>query len=278
MIRQLIKYYSRTKTLNLKPKHLILGLLLLPFVAFNQSIQSDTSSFPFQRGENVKYRIFYDSWMTYWLTAGYGTMEIDNKWAEVDGRTAYHIIVTGNSAGVFNMFYKVRDKFESFMDTTELYSLKFIRRTREGKYKRDDDVMFDHKNLKAHSRRAVRDVTPQIQDIVSAFYKMRTLDFDSAKINDEYFMDFFLDDSLYHSKIIFLGREIVRTDFGDIPCMKFKPQVAMGEIFQEPYPMEIWVSDDKNKIPVLARSSVYIGSVKVELVEYSGLKWPLAVE
>jgi hypothetical protein len=261
--------------------NLLIFILLsfhVPSLLIGQNNNDKISIDAFQRGEYLKYRLYYDSWATSWLTAGYGTMEIDTGWASVNGQKAYHITVKGNSAGVFNMFYKVRDRFESFMDEDELISLKFIRYTREGKYKRDDVVLFDHQNLKANSTRAVKDITPGIQDIVSAFYHMRTWDYDTAEINDEYFMDFFLDDSLYHSKIIFLGRETVRTEYGDIDCLKFKPQVAVGEIFQEPYPMELWVSDDENKIPIIGKSGVYIGSVTLELVEFKGLRHPLKTD
>jgi len=266
---------SRIQNSKLKIQNYLLVIFFLPCLVYSQSSQSDANNFPFSRGEYLKYRLFYDSWATSWITAGYGTMEIDTAWAYVNGQRAYHIKVTGNSAGIFNMFYKVRDRFESFMDEDELISLKFIRYTREGKYKRDDQIIFDHRNLKAHSTRAVKGITPGIQDIVSAFYRMRTYDFDTAEINDEYYMDFFLDDSLYHSKIIFLGRETVKTEFGKIECLKFKPQVAVGEIFQEPYPMELWVSDDENKIPIIGKSGVYIGSVTLELVDFRGLKWEL---
>ena len=88
-------------------------------------------------------------------------------------------------------------------------------------------------------------------------------------------MDFYLDDSVYVSKIIFDGREKIKTDFGELMCMKFKPQVAVGEVFQQPYPMTLWVSDDKNKIPVLAKSGVFVGSVTIELLEFEKLKYPL---
>ena len=264
---------------NLLKIAIVLSLLIACRITVPGQNKTHTADdFPFQPGEYLKYRVYYDSWVTYWMTAGFGIMEIDKDMADVKGREAYHITVTGNSANVFNMFYKVRDKFESFMDEDSLYSLKFIRKTHEGKYKRNDEILFDHQELKATSTRKVSDITPGIQDIVSAFYHMRTLNFDSAEINDEYFMDFFLDDSLYHSKIVFLGRETVETELGIFHCMKFKPEVAQGEIFQEPYPMELWVSDDKNKIPILAKSAVYIGSVKVELIEYKGLKWELGGE
>ena len=156
-----------------------------------------------------------------------------------------------------------------------LMPYKFIRYTREGGYKKDDVVIFDQQEKKAYSTRKVKDITPYVQDIVSAFYYMRTWDFDTAEVNDKYYLDFFLDDSLYHSEIIFLGREMVKTDFGKINCMKFKPRVATGEVFADPYPMELWVTDDKNKIPVLMKSAVFIGSVKIELIEYRGLLHPI---
>jgi hypothetical protein len=242
--------------------------------AISQNEFRKTKNETFSPGEFLKYRVFYDSWITSNLTAGYGTMEIDPELQMINGRECYHITVTGNSAGLFNLFYKVRDRFETFVDTQGMMPLKFIRRTREGGYKRDDDVTFDQVRNIAQSRRATKNVTAYVQDIVSAFYYVRTWDFDTAEVNDAYYLDFFLDDSLYHSEIIFEGREWVDTDFGEIYCMKFKPKVAVGEIFQEPYPMELWVSDDRNKIPVLMRSAVFIGSVKIELVEYSGLRYP----
>ncbi len=235
-----------------------------------RSVKNNT----FQRGEYLKYRVFYDSWITYWMTAGYGSTEIDPEPVDFNGRETYHIKVEGNSAGVFNVFFKVRDRFESFVDKDALMPHKFIRSTREGGYKKDDEVIFDHIGKVAHSTRKVKEITPYVHDIVSAFYYMRTWDFDTAEVNDKYYLDFFLDDSLYHSEIVFLGRDWVDTDFGKIYCMKFKPRVATGEVFADPYPMELWVTDDKNKIPVLMKSAVFIGSVKIELIEYKGLKWP----
>ena len=71
------------------------------------------------------------------------------------------------------------------------------------------------------------------------------------------------------------GKEIAETKLGKFRCLKFKPMVAQGEIFQEPYPMTLWVTDDRNKAPVLAKSMVIVGSVKIELVKIEGLKYPM---
>jgi hypothetical protein len=229
----------------------------------------------FQRGEYLKYRVFYDSWMTSWMTAGYGTMEINPEPVDISGRPTCQITVLGNSAGLFDLFFKVRDRLDSYVDEEALIPLKFIRNTREGGYKKDDTVYFDHVGLTATSTRKIKKIPEYVQDIVSAFYYVRTWDFDTAAVNDTYYLNFFLDDSVYHSEIIFLGRKTIRTDFGKIDCMGFKPRVAVGEVFTDPYPMELWVTDDRNKIPVLMKSAVFIGSVKIELVEYSGLRYPM---
>lgn len=270
-----IKYNSaRIQHSTFNIQHYVILFCFLPLFLAGQTNFRSVENTAFQRGEFLKYRVFYDSWISYWLTAGYGTMEISPEQVSVKDRPAYHIIVNGTSANVFNLFFKVRDKFETFVDEEALVPLKFIRYTREGGYKKDDTVFFNRQDKIAISTRKVKAITPDVQDIVSAFYYMRTWNFDSAEVNDKYYLDFFLDDSLYHSEIVFLGRKWIKTDFGKIYCMGFKPRVAVGEVFTDPYPMELWVTDDRNKIPVLMKSAVFIGSVKIELVEYRGLKWP----
>lgn len=229
----------------------------------------------FTAGEHLKYRVFYDSWLTSWITAGYGTMSVMESKREFSERETYHVEVTGRSAGAFNLFYKVDDRFQSYIDKQAMVPWLFIRHTREGKFRLDDEVQFDQFAHTARSKRAEKKVPPYVQDIVSAFYYVRTLDFETADEGDEYFLNFFLDDSVYASRIIFLGREKVKTRLGTFDCLKFKPQVASGGIFQEAYPMVLWVTDDQNKIPVLGRSGVYIGSITIELIEYSGLIHPL---
>ena len=229
----------------------------------------------FKTGEMLKYRVFYDSWVTSWLTAGYGTMVVSESQQKFHQRDVVQIQVTGKSTGLFNLFYKVDDRFESYVDTGAMIPWLFVRRTHEGKYTYEDDVTFEQYDHIAKSRRKEKPVPENVQDIISAFYFMRTMDFDSAKKNNEYYLNFFLDDSVYTSRIIFLGKEIVETDMGKFRCLKFKPQVASGGIFQEPYPMVLWVTDDRNKIPILAKSAVFIGSVSMELIEYRGLMYPI---
>ena len=196
MMKSLKYIFSRIKNSKFRIQNYLLILLFLPLFLFSQDDYRQIQNNTFQRGEILKYRVFYDSWMTYWMTAGFGITEIEQEPVFMDGRETYHIIVKGNTVGVFNLFFKVRDRFESFVDKEGLMPLKFTRSTREGSFRKKDEVLFDHQGKIATSTRNVKSITPYVQDIVSAFYYMRTWDFDTAEVNDIYKFDFFLDDSL----------------------------------------------------------------------------------
>lgn len=256
-----------------------LCLLLVSGTSFSQDstnfIYRKVENNAFEAGEKLRYKVYYESLLTGKVNAGIAEIEVQQTNRKFNGREVYHIVGTGRSNRAFDLFFKVRDRFESFVDKEALAPHFFIRRTREGGYVRDDDVYFDHKKAIAKSRRDTSDIVPWVQDIISAAYYARTLDADTLKVGDNIPINFFLDDSLYISVIQFVGRQMVQTELGVFRCLTFKPMVATGEVFSNPYPMTLWITDDENKIPVLAESAVIVGSVKMELIRYWNLKNPV---
>ncbi|MCX6246292.1 MAG: DUF3108 domain-containing protein [Bacteroidetes bacterium] len=244
------------------------------FIAAAQSLEPVKNS-AFIRGEKLKFRAYYDSYMTGKVTAGVATLEVKFEDKKIDGRSTYHIIAEGKSKGAFNLFFKVIDRFESYMDEEYLVPWSFIRSTHEQGYSKEDEVRFNQYSGNFSSHTANKKMKTGTHDILSAFFYCRTLDFSNLKMGERFPVDFMLDDSVYISLIEFAGREDVETDLGRFHCLKFKPMVATGNVFSQPYPMDIWVSDDKNRIPVLAKSAVIVGSVKLELTEYKGLANPV---
>ncbi|MFO8128911.1 MAG: DUF3108 domain-containing protein [Bacteroidales bacterium] len=253
---------------------LTIFFLSIPLLIISQEFRKIEDP-PFQRGEYGRYRVFYDSWLTSGLTAGVGTISIREENKKFHGRDTYHIEVIAKSVGLFNWFFKVRDVYESWVDTEGIMPWYFYRNQEEGSYTKEESVEINQAENWAESEKEKIDVPPYVQDIVSAFYYMRTLDFSDACPQDEYFINFVMDDSVYHSKIIFLGKEIVKTKMGKFRCLKFKPMVAEGAVFDEPYPMTLWVTDDVNHVPVLGKSAVIVGSITLELTDIKGLKYPM---
>jgi hypothetical protein len=222
-------------------------------------------------GEKFSFTVYYDSDFSGKVTAGTATLEVGFQMKKVEGRDVYHAIGAGKSKGAFSLFYKVDDRFESYIDAEYMVPWYFIRRTREGSYKKDDEVKFNQFTGSASSRTANKTIPVGTQDFISVFFYARTVDISGLQPGDYFPLAFFLDDSLYVSRVYFEGREVVKTEAGTFRCLKFKPMVATGNIFSQPYPMDIWVTDDQYRIPVLARSAVIIGSVKMELTGYKGL-------
>ena len=270
---------EKTFILNKICKIILIQLFILfgfssPSVFSQDTIRSINNE-AFQVGERLKYRFYYDAWLTGKITAGFGVLEVKESDRSFDEREVYHIKAEGKSKGLFNMFYKVRDRFDSYVDKETLAPHYFVRRTKEGGFIKDDEYDFHQQENYVITRSDTVEIPLFTQDFISAVYFARTFDTDTLEMGDVIPIDFFLDDSVYNSAIIYDGKGIVEINLGSFRCLKFLPGMATGEVFSDKYPMELWVTDDKNHVPVLARSAVIVGNVKAELMEFEGLTSPM---
>jgi hypothetical protein len=241
-------------------------LALIPLAGMAQDPYRKVTNNAFKRGEELKYRVHYGA-----VNAGEAVMSIDNTNKVINGRPTLHVIGTGQSKGAFDMFYKVRDRYESYVDEEALMPWLFIRRVDEGGFKINQNQMFDHTSGKVNADGKSVVVPKYIQDMLSAFYYARTMDFSTAKKGDIYSVQTFVDNEIWDLKIKYLGKEVVSSDVGKINCIKFCPVVQKGRVFKKEEDLTIWISDDANHIPVRAQGEILVGSVKMDLTGYSGL-------
>jgi hypothetical protein len=115
-----------------------------------------------------------------------------------------------------------------------------------------------------------------IQDVISAVYSARNINFDNYKKDDKIPFKMFLDNEIYDMYIRYLGKEDVKTKFGKFKAHKFRPLLVKGNIFEGGEKMTVWVSDDPNHIPLRVESPIIVGSVKMDMMGYGGLKHPLS--
>ncbi|MBL0340244.1 MAG: DUF3108 domain-containing protein [Bacteroidetes bacterium] len=128
----------------------------------------------------------------------------------------------------------------------------------------------------ATSDKLTINVPEYVQDLVSAFYYARTLDFVNALPGAEFPINAYLDDEVFPLTIKYVGKETIKTKFGNVKCIKFRPVLLEGRVFKEEEDMTIWVSDDKNKIVIRAEAKILVGSIKMDLKGYSGLANPFS--
>lgn len=227
----------------------------------------------FKRGEKLTFRMHYG-----FIDAGIASLSVTNEEKEFGGRKTYHVVGLGQSKGAFDWFYKVRDRYETYIDDKAIVPWLFIRRISEGGFTASQDYIFNHYEQKVNvGNNKEYDIEPNMQDMVSAFYRARTLDLSKAKPGDIYTINCFVDNEIFPVKIKFIKRDVVKTELGKIRCLQFRPVVQKGRIFKDEEDLNVWISDDKNHIPVKGQADVLVGSIKVELTSFSGLANPVAI-
>ena len=223
-------------------------------------------------GEYFKFRVHYG-----FLTAGYATLEVGNE--VLNGKEVFHVKGYGKTTGISRAFFKVEDDYQSYIDKKTDVPYRFIRNIDEGGHTKDIQIDFDHEqgralvNNKKHKTQEWLNFPSDAQDMVSAFYYLRNrLDVSNIKKGETIDMNMFFDKENYKFKLKFLGREVIRTKFGKVPTLKFRPYVQSGRVFKEKESLTVWVTDDQNKMPVLIKADLVVGSLKASLSEFKGLK------
>ena len=227
----------------------------------------------FKKGEFLRYDVSYG-----YFDAAEATLEIKESAQKINGRSTMHIVGKGRSRGALSFFFRVEDRYETYIDEEALLPWEFNRHVREGGYALDRNIKFNHYNNKATVNEKETQhypVEPNTQDLLSAFYYARTLDLQNAKFNQEFVVNTFFDRQMYPLKFKFLGKDELKTKLGTFECLKFRPMVEAGRVFKEEEDVTIWISNDTNKVPLRVKSDLLVGSIVMELVEHKNLCAPL---
>jgi hypothetical protein len=242
--------------------------------AANKSTKLPSSAHhAFKRGERLVFDVSYG-----WIDAGEAIIEITEEKKTIAGREVMHVIGKGNSLGTFNFFFKVRDRYETYLDVQGVFPWIFVRDIQEGGFQMKQYYTFDQFKQKVKTDKGQEHEVPLgVQDMISAFYYARSMDFSDAQPNQVYEMWIFIDNELWPLRIRYLEKERIKIDKGTFDCMVFVPVVQQGRIFKKEEDMKVWVTDDENKIPIQAKAKVLVGSITMELREYSGLANPVSI-
>ena len=221
----------------------------------------------YKAGEKLRYRIHYGV-----IDAGEAVLEVKKTDKTVKGRPLLHMVGTGRTLGSFNWFFKVRDRYETYIDEQGVFPWMFVRRVDEGGFKINQDYIFrQDKEVVDNGEGKDYEAPFGIQDMLSSFYYARTLNLKDASIGDEFTVDMFIDNEVYPFKIKYLGDETIKTRKGKFKCHKIRPIVMKGRIWEQEEDMTMWVTADQNKVPIEVKTKILVGSIKATLVDWEGL-------
>lgn len=232
----------------------------------------------YDSGEWFKFRIHYGI-----INAGFATLEL--KEGVKNNKKVYHAIGKGYTTGMSRFFFKVDDTYESYFDKVSNKPFQFTRKIDEGGYTKNQEGFFKQdvnkitvKDYKNKTEKTFS-VSENVQDIISTFYFLRNHpNVDKLKVGESIVVDMFFDDETFKFKLKFMGREELKTKFGTVSSMIFRPLVQSGRVFKEEESLTVWISDDENKIPLRIKANLAVGSIKADLDGFKGLKNPFIVK
>lgn len=233
----------------------------------------------FGLGENLNYRLHWGP-----FNAGRATISIVNKTESMNNKPCYVLAVVGRTVGLAEVSIQIRDTWVAFLDTATYLPQKAYRDITEGKYKLKEDVVFDRTNgiakiTRKHPdrdfERLEKEIPDGVQDILGGFYQLRRVNFNKLKMGDTVAVKAFFDKENFNFKVRYKGKIKVDTDAGSFNAIKIVPLMPKNRLFDGEESVVAYISDDKNKIPLLAEVKMFVGKVKLELTNYTGLKNPI---
>jgi len=262
----------------------LLGWMIPAFGPAPVFSQCKPSGVAFCDGEDISYEVVFN-WGPIWIKAG--KVDFQTELAGFKGKPCWCLTSTGKTVPSIEFLFKVRDTYKTWIDTSTYHTIEFQRYIYESGYQLQNTSWFDYRNRLIISN-TKRNEAPLVTDtlrmrgcsfdmLASCFY-VRSMNFDTLAPNQSFPINIAIDDSIYTISVNLLGREIIETADGNhYACLKFVATMVAGTVFEEDQEAFIWVSDDRNHIPVYIESKIIVGSVKAFLTTAKGLKYPLAL-
>jgi len=234
---------------------------LLSNFSFSQNIE-----LPFIDGESCTYRISYG------IFGGGEAKYVLNK-----NHKETKVVVSGSSNSFVDIFFMVRNRYETIVNNSTLLPRYFKRDNIEGGYKIKQEYNFNYNSNTIFTQKGIFDLVPNSFDMISAFIYGRALTTSYLKENSILYINLFLDEENYNMQVNFLGTEIIPTSIGKIQCLKFSPKVQTGRVFKNEDDLTIWVSDDKNHLLIKVEMGILVGSIEANITSVENIKFPLSI-
>ncbi len=248
-------------------------LLVLSFSIYSQFRTQTNNAFSF--GERLSFEVSYG-----FITAAEAFMTISPNAFMYNNRETYEVNFDVNSRSSFDVVYKVRDNYKTFIDVQGIFPWRFEQHIRENDFKRDFEATFIQESLKVYTKvnfvedKSFTSQNQYVQDLISAFYYARTLDWKGKNTGDVVTVNYFYKDNFYPLNIRFEGREEVDVAAGEFKTFILRPMLKEG-FTNKTSDIYIYLTDDDRKIPVKVKMNIVIGALVAELTQYSGLNGPL---
>ena len=250
-------------------------LILLVCLASGILASAGNKPYPFRGGESASYYLLF-KWGLVNTEVGNARFQLDS--VQFEGQDAYHISFKGQSAPFFDIFYKIREDFHSWVRTEDLRPISYTRDTYEGGYTATNLFTYDWsaKEIKADVKYGDKErqflsipLKEKVYDLPALIYQVRTLDFANMKPGQKTTFRFAIDDDIYSVNITFKGKgQLKARRLGNMETYRVACSLVSGAVFEGNEDLLVWFTADGHCVPVAVKAPLRVGTVWAWLSEY----------
>lgn len=266
-------------------KNLVTYLLLVLLSVTAASAQQSGVQPAFRNGEMLTLKVSYRAKLIPNTEVATVVMSVADT--TINNRPHYCIYANARTMPSWRWFYNLDDTYRSYIDTTTFRPVLATSQIRENGYRAWSRFEYDwDKGVSINTKQRKQDpptehripIEGESYDGVSLFYDLRTIDPATLVEGEEHTLALLLNDTVRYINYRYLGRERKKVrNVGTFRTLKFSCQLATstGESFEDGSEFFIWISDDRNKIPVFFESPIRVGSVRAYISKFEGLRFPV---
>ena len=261
----------------------IILLITFQFACYQDCVAQDYNrNTSFRVGEKLSYHVFYN--------LGFINIKLADVvlWVEettYNNKSVYLLQNKSITVPKYSWVINVNDYYASYMDKNTMKVEGHIQKTIVDDFATNYEYRFDHskkklyvsfENSKTKRYTDTLDLNPRLHDLLSACYYPRNIDYSKLAVGEKIFLPVILDTNIHNIYYRYTGKESIKIKKKKLNCIKIAPLLVETSIFTEGEKMTVWLSDDKNKVPVLMESDLWIGKISVQIIKYEGLRYPAA--
>ena len=215
---------------------------------------------PFKVGESLQYYAEFNL-----IRVGEAKLKI-SEIEKINNIDSYHVTYYAKTKGLADRLFKIRDKIDIWIDKEEFFTHQLIKDINQGNYKNKINVKFDYKKSIATTSNEEVPIDFKARDSFSLFYYLRTI---PLKENEIMSFSSFEGKRVVDYKLQIKGKETIRTEIGNYICTVIRPFQEGKNLFKNQGDIQIWISDDQNRLPVKIQIKMKFGSMTLLLKKVS---------
>jgi len=261
----------------------ILSLLFSLLINFSVKSQCTLKNTTFSAGETLKYTVYYNLGFI-WLEVA--DIELATSAITYKGKKCIKLASTWKTRPRYDWIMHVDDKYEAVIHNDSLIAYEYNQKIIEGKYVSNVKYVYKHpqkmiyvwmdKNGKGTKHDSIH-INDCVFDLLTSIYYIRNLNYPVYYLNQKIPYSAILNDKTNNLGIKYAGKEPVKYGEGkSVSCHKIKPSIVETDMFKGGSDkLTVWFSNDRNQLPIMAEAELFIGSVKVIIKSYKGLRYPV---